>query len=142
MTDNLVPYLAPLIFVGGLLHFGTLTAGVLLPRVLHWRTSLQKLDTLSREVIWVHHFFLGIVIVSFGAMSVLFAGTLADGAALARALCLVIALFWAGRLLVQFFVFDARPHLKTALLKAGYNGLTVVFTYQAVVYGLAALLPR
>ena len=56
-------------------------------------------------------------------------------------MCHFIALFWAARLVVQFFVFDAKPYLKTTLLKAGYHGLTVVFIYIAVIYGLAAFLP-
>ena len=42
---------------------------------------------------------------------------------------------------MQFFVFDAKPYLKTAVLKAGYHGLTVVFIYITVIYALAAFLP-
>ncbi len=56
-------------------------------------------------------------------------------------MCLFISLFWAARLIVQFFVFDAKSCLKTTLLKAGYHGLTVVFIYITVIYGLAAFLP-
>ena len=60
---------------------------------------------------------------------------------MARGMCLFISLFWAARLIVQFFVFDAKPYLKTTLLKAGYHGLTVVFVYITVIYALAAFLP-
>ena len=131
-----------LIFIGGIVHFGVLIAGALLPFVLDWKTSLQKLDGLSREIVWVHYIFIALVIISFGVLSVLFAGALASGEILARAVCLMIGCFWAARLLIQFFVFDARPYLSHGFLKAGYHGLTVVFTYQALVYSLAALLPR
>ena len=54
-------------------------------------------------------------------------------------MCLFVALFWAARLFVQFFVFDAEPYLKSGFLKAGYHGLTAVFTYHTIVYSLAAL---
>ena len=54
-------------------------------------------------------------------------------------MCLFIALFWAARLIVQFVVFNARPYLKTAFLKAGYHGLTVVFVYHAFVFNVAAV---
>ena len=81
------------------------------------------------------------VIIGFGLLSVVLAGDLAGGTPLARGMCLFISLFWAARLVVQFFVFDAKPYLKTTLLKAGYHGLTVVFIYITVIYALAAFLP-
>jgi hypothetical protein len=129
------------IFVAGALHFGILCASAMVPQVLNWRASLQQVDALSRQLIWVHGAFIVLVIVGFGLLSILFAGDLAAGTPLARGLCCFIGLFWAARLAVQFFVFDAKPYLRTTFLKAGYYGLTVVFAYQAVVYCLAAFLP-
>ena len=129
-----------LIFIGGLLHFGILLASALVPKVLDWKSSLSRLDGLSRQLVWVHGAFIVLVIVGFGAVSVLFAAELAARTPLARAVCGFIAVFWGARLLVQFFVFDAKPYLKSGWLKAGYHGLTVVFAYQAVVYSVTALL--
>jgi hypothetical protein len=130
-----------LVLLGGILHFGILIASSLVPKVLDWRASLEKLDGLSRQLVWVHGAFIVLVIIGFGLLSVLFANDLVNGTPLARAVCLFIALFWAARLIVQFFVFDAKPYLKTPILKAGYHGLTFVFVYHAVVYSLAAILP-
>ncbi len=133
--------LAWLIFIGGNLHFGILLASALVPKVLDWKGSLVRLDPLSRQLIWVHGAFIVLVIIAFGLLSVIFAHDLAAGTPLARGMCLFIALFWAARLAVQFFVFDARPHLTSAYLKVGYHGLTFVFLYQTIVFGAAALLP-
>ncbi len=129
-----------LIFVGGIVHFGILIASGLVPKVLDWKESLGKLDGLSRQLVWVHGLFIVFVIIGFGLLSLLFADELTNGEPLARAVCSLIALFWAARLVIQFFVFDAKPYLKTAFLKLGYNGLTVVFSYLAIVYSLAALI--
>ncbi|MFP6691929.1 MAG: hypothetical protein VB875_02840 [Pirellulales bacterium] len=129
------------IFIGGILHFGILLASAMVPKVLDWKASLDKLDGLSRQLVWVHGVFIVLVIVGFGLLSILFAGELVTGTPLARGVCIFIALFWAARLIVQFFVFEAEPYLKSTLLKAGYHGLTVVFVYHAVVYSLAAFLP-
>ncbi|HEY2895312.1 MAG TPA: hypothetical protein VGJ16_13900 [Pirellulales bacterium] len=128
-----------LIFVGGLLHFGILLASALAPQVLDWKTSLRQLDRLSRQLIWVHGAFIVLVIIGFGVLSTLFAGELAAHTPLARAVCGFIALFWAARLFVQFFVFDAQSHLTRPLLRFGYHALTFVFIYHAVVYAAAAL---
>ena len=81
------------------------------------------------------------MIIGFGLLSVVLAGDLAGGTPLARGMCLFISLFWAARLVVQFFVFDAKPYLKTTLLKAGYHGLTIVFIYITVIYALVVFLP-
>jgi hypothetical protein len=131
-----------LIFIGGILHFGILLASAMVPKVLDWKASLDKLDSLSRQLVWVHGLFIVLVIVGFGLLSILFAGELAAGTLLARGVCIFIALFWSARLIVQFFVFDAKPYLKSAFLKAGYHGLTVVFMYHAVVYSMAAFMTR
>lgn len=132
--------LANLIFVGGILHFGILVASALVPQALDWKTSLARLDPLSRQIVWVHGGFIVLVIVGFGALSLLLAGELASGAPLARGVCGFIAVFWGARLAVQFLVFDARPHLSSAFLKCGYHALSVVFAYHAAVFAWAALL--
>jgi ABC-type arginine/histidine transport system permease subunit len=128
-----------LIFIGGILHFGILLASAMVPKVLDWKTSLNQLDGLSRQLVWVHGAFIVLVIAGFGLLSILFAGELATENPLARGVCLFIALFWGARLLVQLFVFDAKGYLKSTLLKAGYHGLTLVFLYNVVVYALAAM---
>lgn len=130
-----------LILLGGILHFGILIASASVPKVLDWKASLDKLDCLSRQLVWAHGVFIVLVIIGFGVLSILFASDLATGSPLARGVCFFIALFWVARLAVQFFVFDAKPYLKTPFLKAGYHGLTVVFIYHAVIYSVAAFWP-
>jgi hypothetical protein len=131
--------LATLILIGGILHFGLLLASASVPRVLDWRRELEKLEPLSRQLVWVHGAFIVLIIIGFGAASLTLSNELAAGTLLARAVCAFIALFWAARLVVQFFVFNAKPYLRSALLKLGYNGLTAVFVYFAAVYSIAAM---
>jgi hypothetical protein len=133
--------LATLIFIAGLLHFGILIASALVPQVLDWRSSLAKLDPLLRQLIWVHGAFIVLVIIGFGAISLLYANQLASGEPLARGIAAMIAIFWGARLAVQFFVFDAKPYLRGVWLKLGYHGLTLVFTWIAVVLAVAAIRP-
>ena len=130
--------LARLIFIAGILHFGILVASAAVPQVLDWRKALANLDPLFQQLVWVHGAFIVIVIVGFGLLAVLLPDQLAQGTPLARAICLFIALFWTARLGVQFFVFDAKPHLKNRLLAIGYHGLTVVFLYHAIIFSVAA----
>jgi hypothetical protein len=85
-----------LIFIGGILHFGILLASAMVPKVLDWNASLEKLDGLFRQLVWVHGVFIVFVIVGFGLLSITCAADLASGTPLARAVCLFVALFWGA----------------------------------------------
>jgi hypothetical protein len=137
MTANLATFL----LVGGVCHFGILTASALVPRVLSWRDELRKLQPLCRHLVWTHGVFIVLVIVGFGLISVAAAPDLASGSRLARLVCGFIAAFWLARLGIQLFLFDAKPFLTSAWLKLGYHGLTAVFTYLGLLYAWAAVLP-
>ncbi len=136
---NLVEYLPWLLFIGGVIHFGTLSAGIAMTKVLNWKSELKVLDPVSQHVIWVHGSFVFLTIITFGLFSVFLADEMAAGTSLAKAICAFIAIFWGSRLVAQFFLFDPSAHLNNWFLKLGYHGLTVVFFYHTVGYGWAAL---
>jgi hypothetical protein len=131
-----------LLIFGGVLHLAILSAGITMTRVLDWRCSLAALNPLTRHIIWTHGGYVLMTIAAFGVISLALPKSLTSGAPLARCICGFIAIFWGGRLLIQMFLFDARPHLTNVALKFAYHGLTVVFIYFAVVYGFAATTAR
>ena len=142
MTATLFPNrhtLELLLLFAGVVHLCITSAGLVMTYVLDWRHNLAALNPLTRHIVWVHGAFVLLMICGFAAVSLLCAGDLASGAPLARAVCAFIALFWGVRLLIQFFLFDARPHLTSLALKFGYHGLTAVFVYFTLVYGFAAV---
>src|SRR5690606_30744564 len=128
-----------LIFVGGVLHIGTLLGSAQVPRELRFQDELSRLSPLLRQWVLTAGGYIVLNLIAFGALSLALAGELASGAPLARAVCGYIAVFWLVRLALQLFVFDARDYLRTWFVKLGYHGLTVVFTYHVLVYGFAAL---
>ena len=93
-------------------------------------------DTKSREVVPVD---IVLDLVAFGIISLAFSKELASGQPLSRGVCAFISIFWGIRLLIQCFVFDAKPYLRTLFLKVGYHALTVVFAWHTLVYAFAAL---
>jgi hypothetical protein len=131
--------LETLLRIAGLLHFCILTASALTPRCLNWRQQLAPLHPFLRSMFWVYGGFIVLCIVSFGTLTLIHLHEMSAGLPLARSLCAFIAVFWLTRLLVQLFVFDARPFLTHWLLKVGYHGLTAVFFYLTFVYAAAAL---
>ena len=132
--------LTTMIFIAGLLHLAITSAGFTMTFVLDWRRNLSPLSGLTRHVIWTHAAFVLMTIVAFGVVSIAMPSALAAGTPMARGVCGFIAAFWGMRLLIQFFLFDARPYLSNIVLKLGFHGLTVVFIYFVIAYGLGALL--
>src|SRR6516225_5775987 len=100
-----------LLQIAGLLHLGLICAGLLMPRVVGLPAHLAVLPKFIRQLFWVYYSFIGLCLVSFGLITILFAGTLAAGGPLAVAVCLFFAAFWTLRLVAATFVFDLRPYL-------------------------------
>jgi hypothetical protein len=134
-----MPPLETLIFISGILHLGTLLGSAQVPKELNFRDELPKVAPLMKHWILVAGLYVVLNLIAFGVISLCFSNELASGAPLARAFCAYVAIFWGVRLLIQFFVFDARPYLRNWFLTAGYHGLTVVFIWQTAVYGYAAI---
>lgn len=127
-----------LILIAGFAQFGILIASAAAPRLLEWRHSLAPLALFNRQVIWTHGAYLAGTIVAFAFLSVIALQLLADGSPLARIVCGFIAVFWGVRLLLQFFVFDAKEQLSTFWLATGYHTLTIVFILVTSIYAWVA----
>jgi hypothetical protein len=134
MTTDLI---SRLIFAAGLAQASILIASVQVPAVLRWREELRPLPRLHRQMHWVYSGYVVLSIVAFAAISLSNARELAEGSALARAMCAYIAVFWGVRLGLQA-VFDLRPYLTSAPQRAGVAVLTVLFALLTLVYGVAA----
>ncbi len=131
--------LQTLIMISGILHLGTLLGSAQVPRELNFREELPKLSPLLRHWVIVAGGYIVLDLVAFGIISLAFSKELASGQPLARGVCAFISIFWGIRLLIQCFVFDAKPYLRTSFLKVGYHALTLVFAWHTLVYGFAAL---
>jgi hypothetical protein len=131
-------HLILLLQLAALMHLGLICAGALMPRAVNLKTNLAALPPFIRRLFWVYYCFIGLCLVSFGLMTFTFAGTLAAGGGLARALCVFLALFWTIRLVAATFVFDVRPYLTNQFWRLGYHATNIAFIYLPVVYAWTA----
>jgi len=76
-------------------------------RYFQWEKELASLSLLTRQVFFVHSFFIGSVVTFFGALSFFYADALLQPAPLNRAILAGMAAFWLCRLFAQFFAYDA-----------------------------------
>ena len=127
-----------LIVLAGIGQLTLLIAAAQVPARLHWRTELQPLPRVHRQMHWVYGGYIVLSIAAFALLSLFHAEELVARSGLARGLCVYIAVFWGIRVALQF-VFDVQEHLVTWWLKLGYHTLTVLFVALTVLYGMTAL---
>ncbi|HEY2574548.1 MAG TPA: hypothetical protein VGH65_10770 [Verrucomicrobiaceae bacterium] len=127
-----------LLRLAGAGHFLILIASALVPKVLDWKTALKPLPHFLRTLFWVYGIFIVLTIIGLGTLTLINAKAMADGDPVARSLAGFIAVFWAARLLVQWFVFDARAYLTNRWLKLGNHALTAAFLAFVSIYAFAA----
>jgi len=129
--------LTKLLQIAGVVHIGLFWAGATMPKAVNLGAHLASLPIFIRRLFFVYFSFIGLVLAGFGCLTYIFASSIAAGEPVARALCILLTIFWTFRLVVAAFVFDVRPYLTNAFYRLGYWGLTFVFSYLVAVYTLA-----
>lgn len=107
------------------------------PRRFHWREELARLSPLNRQIFRVHVFFIVVVLVLFGTLSLLLADALLAPGPLAEAVLAGFTLFWALRLYVQLFVYDRALWRGNRLNTMVHVLFTAFWAYLVAVYGAA-----
>jgi hypothetical protein len=108
-------------------------------RYLGWSVDTQKLTLLTRQVFRVHCFFIALVLVLTGALSMMDAPELLARAPLSRAILAGLALFWTCRMAAQWFVYDARIWRGSRLFTVMHWAFSALWTYFAGSYAVALL---
>jgi hypothetical protein len=127
-----------LLQLAALLHIGLLCAGTTMLWTVKLHEHLRPLPEFIRRLYWVYYTFIGMMLVSFGTLTFLFAPEMAAGQPVARSLCILFAVFWSIRLIVAAFVFDVRSYLTNWFYRIGHLATTAVFIYLVAVYGWTA----
>jgi hypothetical protein len=125
-----------LLQIAGVLHLGLLCAGASMPRAVGLRNHLATLPPFIRRLFLVYFVFIGLMLVGFGSLTFLFAGAMAAGEPVARALCVLMLVFWLIRLFAAAFVFDVRPYLTGWFYRLGYQATNLVFVYLVAIYAV------
>lgn len=130
-----------LIFIAGIIQLLIPIASALVPIRLKWRTELNSIPKLHRQLYWTYGGYVVLAIVSFALICLFNANELAGGTRLARSLCGYMAVFWGIRLSLQL-VLDAKPFLTEWWLVVGEHMLTVAFTTLTAIFCVATIAPR
>lgn len=129
--------LTTLLQIAAVLHLGLLCAGASMPKAVNFRAHIGSLPPFLRQLFLVYFSFIALMLVGFGSLTFIFAHSMAAGEPLARALCVLMAVFWGVRLTAAAFIFDVTPYLTNWFYRLGYQATNLVFVYLVAVYALA-----
>ena len=105
---------------------------------LQWKQDLAKLTLVNRQIFLVHCFYVALILVLLGILSLTLADSLLQPTPLARAMLCGMTLLWALRLYIQWRVFDPSLWRQNRTNHLVHYVLTAVWVYLTAVDGVAA----
>lgn len=129
------------------LAFHLRAAGVLLlalalfhgvmPKRFGWREEMKNVSLLSRQIFYVHTFFIALTVGLMGVLSLFYAEELLKPSPLARGVLGGLSIFWLLRLAFQFFVYDASLWRGQAFETRIHWLFSALWFYLAIVFSWA-----
>jgi hypothetical protein len=78
---------------------------VIFPHYFNWADELRQVSLINRQLMYVHTFFIGLVLMLMGLLCITSANEIIS-TALGRRIALGLGIFWLARLFIQFFVYS------------------------------------
>jgi hypothetical protein len=119
----------------GVLHLLVASANLFAARVLDYRSNLARLSPMVRAVFVVQNGYIVFILVATALLCFLHAPDLI-GLPLGRFVSGILALFWAGRIVIQLFYYPAEEKRRHPVINAVF---LVVVVYLCGLFTAAAL---
>ena len=107
------------------------------PRRFQWKAELASITLLSRQVMYVHTFFIALTVMLMGLLCLTSSDLLVD-TELGRRVAFGLAAFWFARLLIQFFGYSSqlwRGKRMETFIHIVFSG---IWTYFTTIFALIA----
>jgi len=111
-------------------------------RFFRWEQELVAVSLLTRQVFFVHNFFIGLTVMLGGAASFFCANALLRPDTLSRAVLAGMATFWLCRLLAQFVGYDSAIWRGDRFRTFMHVACSLLWSYVTATYGIAFLSVR
>ena len=110
-------------------------AHIALPRALDWPTHFTVLPALTRRIVHLHTFFIGVMCVLLGLVPLVLTAELLAPDRLGIAVLAAECVFWGLRWCAQFVAFPAAVWRTSRLYVTGYVGTALLWTWIVGVFG-------
>ena len=124
-----------LIIVGAI---GQIFTALIYPYIRHvifdWYRDIKKLKPLNQEIAKTYGHYIQGLNFSFGLISILFTGELKNQTGLAVALTGLIATYWTGKLITQFYYYPMYQIPKKIIFKVGEVLMNTLFILFSLIF--------
>ncbi|HEV8273855.1 MAG TPA: hypothetical protein VGQ04_21230 [Chitinophagaceae bacterium] len=111
---------------------------VLFPKYFNWKIELSSLTMINRQLMYIHSFFIAFIILLIGILCLTSAKELI-GTSLGKKISLGLGVFWATRLLIQFFGYSAKLWRGKAFETSVHIFFSMFWCYMTTVFLLIFL---
>jgi len=126
-----------LVWLAGMAQVVLSICSLAIPKVLNWRSELNKVQLLIKQMFWVYAAYILVINLCLGLISLFACNELTDGSALAKAFTGFIAVYWISRVAIQFLYFDRNGFPKGAWYTLGEVLLVGIFIALSMIYSFA-----
>lgn len=106
---------------------------VIFPKYFNWKEELKTLSLINRQMMTVHTFFIALTVFLMGLLCLTSATELIE-TKLGRTVSLGLGLFWAVRLLIQFFGYSTKLWKGKKLETAIHILFSLLWIYLSAVF--------
>ena len=100
-----------------------------------WKEELAAVNLLTRQIFYVHTFFIAFVVSLFGLLTVCCYEELLKGSKLALVVTALLFLFWTARLIFQFWVYSPKLWRGQPFRTAMHVLFSLLWLWMVVTYG-------
>lgn len=110
------------------------------PKRFDWKTELRPLSLINRQVMYVHTFFIAVIVFLMGLLCLTSSQEIIE-TNLGKKIALGLGIFWFLRLLIQFFgysselwkgkTFETTIHVLFAILWAYFSAIFLLIYFNA-----------
>lgn len=115
-----------LFMILALIHIG-------FPRYFKWKEDLKSLSLISRQLMEVHTFFIGLTVFLMGLLCITSSQDLITSS-LGRKICGGFGLFWTTRLYFQLFVYSPKLWRGKTFETAVHIAFTIFWIYLSTIF--------
>lgn len=106
---------------------------VVFPRYFNWKSELQHLSLINRQMMTVHTFFIALTVFLIGLLCVTSASELIE-TSLGRKISLWLAVFWTIRLFTQIFIYSPMLWKGKTFETIVHILFTIFWAYMSLVF--------
>jgi len=128
--------LEALLRIAGVLQIALAAAHLFLSKPLKWPEELSRLSPINRRIFLVHTFFIGLILVLFGALSLFAPETLLVRTDLSDFVLVGLSIFWTIRRVFQWTAYDRSLWRGDRFRTVVHGVATCVWLYLAAAYAL------